>query len=233
MDCSHHFLFYLWSHWCAASSLYCFPFLFVFLSLLFHFLPHMWFCSSSLCTISLPLLHCHPSLTYGFSLWICVCLVLPRVQWGSLLIRMCVFQTTIERWRVCMSAGLWACLCVCRVQQVMQQFLNDPQMRHFTLLVCHSFVLRSDEYTTGGRTAGFGPRTLICLGNCRENWWCFKPGDQRWLMFVCLQLLDLFLQWDWSTYLADYGKPTCKYLRVNPHTALALLDKWVESTTNL
>lgn len=122
---------------------------------------------------------------------------------------------------------------VCRVQQVMQQFLNDPQMRHCTLLVCHSFVLRSDECPTGGRTAGFGPRTLICLGNCGENWWCFKPGDQRWLMFVCLQLLDLFLQWDWSTYLADYGKPTCKYLRVNPHTALALLDKWVESTTDL
>lgn len=42
---------------------------------------------------------------------------------------------------------------------------------------------------------------------------------------LCLQLLDLFLQWDWSTYLADYGKPTCKYLRVNPHTALALLEK--------
>ncbi|CAF87131.1 unnamed protein product [Tetraodon nigroviridis] len=42
------------------------------------------------------------------------------------------------------------------------------------------------------------------------------------LVFVLLQLLDLFLQWDWSTYLADYGKATCKYLRVNPHTALAL-----------
>lgn len=73
----------------------------VFLSLLFHFLPHMWFCSSSLCTPALPLLHCHPSLTYGFPLRVCVCLVLPRVQWGSLLTCMCVLQTTIERWRVC------------------------------------------------------------------------------------------------------------------------------------
>lgn len=49
------------------------------------------------------------------------------------------------------------------------------------------------------------------------------------LFFVSLsvfaQLLDLFTQWDWSTYLADYGKATCKYLRVNPHTALALLEK--------
>lgn len=33
--------------------------------------------------------------------------------------------------------------------------------------------------------------------------------------------------WDWSTYLADYGQPTSKYLRVNPATALALLEKWV------
>ena len=40
-----------------------------------------------------------------------------------------------------------------------------------------------------------------------------------------LQLLDLFIQWDWSTYLADYGQPTCKYLRVNPVTALTLLEK--------
>lgn len=33
--------------------------------------------------------------------------------------------------------------------------------------------------------------------------------------------------WDWSTYLADYGQPTSKYLRVNPSTALALLEKLV------
>ncbi|KAJ6658625.1 hypothetical protein lerEdw1_020013 [Lerista edwardsae] len=38
-------------------------------------------------------------------------------------------------------------------------------------------------------------------------------------------LLDLFLQWDWPTYLADYGQPGCKYLRVNPATALTLLEK--------
>uniref|UniRef100_A0A3Q4BHF5 Exocyst complex subunit EXOC6/Sec15 C-terminal domain-containing protein n=1 Tax=Mola mola TaxID=94237 RepID=A0A3Q4BHF5_MOLML len=52
----------------------------------------------------------------------------------------------------------------------------------------------------------------------------FLPGDTLLLAFSDLrQLLDLFMQWDWSTYLADYGKPTCKYLRVNPHTALALM----------
>uniref|UniRef100_A0A663DJK3 Exocyst complex component n=1 Tax=Aquila chrysaetos chrysaetos TaxID=223781 RepID=A0A663DJK3_AQUCH len=51
-------------------------------------------------------------------------------------------------------------------------------------------------------------------------------GDTLQLAFIDLrQLLDLFIQWDWSTYLADYGQPTCKYLRVNPTTALILLEK--------
>lgn len=44
------------------------------------------------------------------SLWICVCLVLPRVQWGSLLIWMCVLQTEREMPCVCVRAR------VCRVQ---------------------------------------------------------------------------------------------------------------------
>uniref|UniRef100_A0A673JDF1 Exocyst complex component n=1 Tax=Sinocyclocheilus rhinocerous TaxID=307959 RepID=A0A673JDF1_9TELE len=45
-----------------------------------------------------------------------------------------------------------------------------------------------------------------------------------------VDLLDLFTQWDWSTYLADYGRPTCKYLRVNPHTALALIEKMKDTS---
>ncbi|CAD7692953.1 unnamed protein product [Nyctereutes procyonoides] len=43
-------------------------------------------------------------------------------------------------------------------------------------------------------------------------------------------LLDLFIQWDWSTYLADYGQPNCKYLRVNPVTALTLLEKMKDTS---
>lgn len=39
------------------------------------------------------------------------------------------------------------------------------------------------------------------------------------------QLLDLFMVWDWSTYLADYGQAASKYLRVSPSTALTLLEK--------
>uniref|UniRef100_A0A673J342 Exocyst complex component n=1 Tax=Sinocyclocheilus rhinocerous TaxID=307959 RepID=A0A673J342_9TELE len=50
------------------------------------------------------------------------------------------------------------------------------------------------------------------------------PAPSQW------RLLDLFTQWDWSTYLADYGRPTCKYLRVNPHTALALIEKMKDTS---
>lgn len=39
--------------------------------------------------------------------------------------------------------------------------------------------------------------------------------------------------WDWSAYLADYGQPTSKYLRVNPATALSLLEKWVDVATSV
>ena len=43
------------------------------------------------------------------------------------------------------------------------------------------------------------------------------------------QLLDLFVSWDWSTYLADYGQETSKYLRVQPQNALIILDQLKES----
>ncbi|CAL1545201.1 unnamed protein product [Lymnaea stagnalis] len=39
------------------------------------------------------------------------------------------------------------------------------------------------------------------------------------------QLLDLFTNWDWSVYLADFGKQTSRYLRVPRHTAVSLLEK--------
>lgn len=42
-----------------------------------------------------------------------------------------------------------------------------------------------------------------------------------------LQMLDLFIGWDWTTFFADYGKPGSKYLRVNPSNAIILLEKYV------
>jgi len=43
------------------------------------------------------------------------------------------------------------------------------------------------------------------------------------------QLLDLFVAWDWATYFADFGKTEAsRYQRVQPGTALALLEKLKE-----
>ena len=42
------------------------------------------------------------------------------------------------------------------------------------------------------------------------------------------QLLDLFTSSDWSSYLADFGRDgRNKYIRVQPQTAVALLEKYV------
>lgn len=42
------------------------------------------------------------------------------------------------------------------------------------------------------------------------------------------QIMDLFIEFDsWSTYFAEYGKNESRYLRVNPQTALCLLEKLV------
>jgi len=39
------------------------------------------------------------------------------------------------------------------------------------------------------------------------------------------QLLDLFMTWDWPTYFHDYGQENSKYQKVNPTTAIILLEK--------
>jgi len=39
------------------------------------------------------------------------------------------------------------------------------------------------------------------------------------------QLLDLFMTWDWPTYFHDYGQENSKYQKVNPNTAIILLEK--------
>lgn len=43
------------------------------------------------------------------------------------------------------------------------------------------------------------------------------------------QLTDLILLWDWSTYFHEYGKKDAKYNRVQPQTALCILEKMKES----
>jgi len=60
------------------------------------------------------------------------------------------------------------------------------------------------------------------------------PGMEEGVLVMCFldlrQLLDLFVSWDWSSYFADFGKSEAsRYNRVQPGTALAILDKLKEA----
>uniref|UniRef100_A0A665VNZ7 Exocyst complex component n=1 Tax=Echeneis naucrates TaxID=173247 RepID=A0A665VNZ7_ECHNA len=107
-----------------------------------------------------------------------------------------------------------ACMSACKhISTSLMQLLLDPEVRQISMGALHQLntdVQECESFARAGPVAGFQGDTLL-----------LAFSDLR-------QLLELFVQWDWSTYLADYGKPTCKYLRVNPHTALALLEKMKE-----
>ena len=53
----------------------------------------------------------------------------------------------------------------------------------------------------------------------------FEDGDLEMCFAELRQLMNLFLGEDWNIYIADFGKQHSKYLRVNPVTALNLLEK--------
>ncbi|KAI3376158.1 hypothetical protein L3Q82_016691, partial [Scortum barcoo] len=100
-----------------------------------------------------------------------------------------------------------ACMSACKhISTSLMQVLLDPEVRQISMGALHQIHIDVKECETDDGWAG---RT--------------EQGTMN-------ELLDLFTQWDWTTYLADYGKPTCKYLRVNPHTALALLEKMKETS---
>uniref|UniRef100_A0A8D3CIZ1 Exocyst complex component n=1 Tax=Scophthalmus maximus TaxID=52904 RepID=A0A8D3CIZ1_SCOMX len=109
-----------------------------------------------------------------------------------------------------------ACMSACKhISTCLMQLLLDPDVRQISLGALHQLnadVRECEGFARAGPVAGFQGDTLL-----------LAFSDLR-------QLLELFTQWDWSTYLADYGKPTCKYLRVNPHTALVLLEKMRETS---
>ncbi|XP_046908796.2 exocyst complex component Sec15 isoform X2 [Dermatophagoides farinae] len=56
----------------------------------------------------------------------------------------------------------------------------------------------------------------------------FEEGALQSCFAELRQTMDLFIEFDsWSTYFAEYGKNESRYLRVNPQTALILLEKLV------
>ncbi|XP_078080642.1 exocyst complex component 6B isoform X1 [Mustelus asterias] len=109
-----------------------------------------------------------------------------------------------------------ACMSACKhLSTSLLQLLLDTEVKQITMGALKQFNMDIEEcehFARSGPVPGF-------------------QGDTLQLAFIDLrQLLDLFIQWDWSTYLADYGQPNCKYLRVNPTTALTLLDKMKDTS---
>lgn len=108
-----------------------------------------------------------------------------------------------------------ACMSACKhLSTSLLQLLLDAELRQVSMGALQQFstdVKECENFARASPVPGF-------------------QGDTLLLAFWDLtQLLDLFTQWDWSTYLADYGRSSSKYLRVNPHTALTLLEKMKDS----
>ncbi|CAN9508720.1 unnamed protein product [Ophioblennius macclurei] len=109
-----------------------------------------------------------------------------------------------------------ACMSACKhLSTSLMQMLLDSELKQISMGAIQQFnldVIQCELFASSEPVPGF-------------------QGDTLQLAFIDLrQLLDLFMVWDWSTYLADYGQPTSKYLRVNPATALALLEKMKDTT---
>lgn len=90
------------------------------------------------------------------------------------------------------------------------EFLLDNEVKQITMGALQQFnpdLMQCEQFAASEPVPGNNDGTLL-------------------LAFTDLrQLLDLFLNWDWSVYLADYGQPKSKYLRVQPHAAISLLEK--------
>ncbi|XP_051927033.1 exocyst complex component 6 isoform X4 [Hippocampus zosterae] len=104
-----------------------------------------------------------------------------------------------------------ACMSACKhLSTSLMEMLLDTELKQISMGAIQQFnldVIQCELFASSEPVPGF-------------------QGDTLQLAFIDLrQLLDLFMVWDWSTYLADYGQPTSKYLRVNPATALTLLEK--------
>lgn len=104
-----------------------------------------------------------------------------------------------------------ACMSACKhLSTSMMQMLLDTDVKQISMGAIQQFnldVIQCELFASSEPVPGF-------------------QGDTLQLAFIDLrQLLDLFMVWDWSTYLADYGQAASKYLRVNPSTALILLEK--------
>ncbi|TKS90269.1 Exocyst complex component 6 [Collichthys lucidus] len=118
-----------------------------------------------------------------------------------------------------------ACMSACKhLSTSLMQMLLDTELKQISMGAIQQFnldVIQCELFASSEPVPGFQGDTLQLA---------FIDLRQSDTVTQDTQLLDLFMVWDWSTYLADYGQPTSKYLRVNPATALALLEKMKDTS---
>nr|XP_026691498.1 exocyst complex component 6 isoform X3 [Ciona intestinalis] len=104
-----------------------------------------------------------------------------------------------------------ACMSACRhISSSLMELIVDKDIKIVTMAALQQFnldVMQCELFANSEPVPGF------------------RDGALQMSFVELRQLLDLFLSWDWSSYLADYGSGSSKYLRVSPGTALALLEK--------
>ncbi|XP_061171334.1 exocyst complex component 6B-like [Saccostrea echinata] len=104
-----------------------------------------------------------------------------------------------------------SCMSACKhVATSLMEFIMDNNVKHVTMGALQQFnldLIQCEQFAASAPVPGTRDGTLL-----------MAFADLR-------QLLDLFLNWDWSIYLADYGQPTSKYIRVKPSDAISLLEK--------
>ncbi|XP_060073280.1 exocyst complex component 6B-like [Ylistrum balloti] len=104
-----------------------------------------------------------------------------------------------------------ACMSACKhIANNLLEFIRDNELKQMTLGALQQFnldLIQCELFAASEPVPGFTDGTLV-----------MAFADVR-------QLLDLFLNWDWSVYLADYGQSKSKYLRVQPQVAISILEK--------
>ncbi|XP_048745103.1 exocyst complex component 6B isoform X3 [Ostrea edulis] len=104
-----------------------------------------------------------------------------------------------------------SCMSACKhVAVSLLEFIMENNVKQVTMGALQQFnldLIQCEQFAASAPVPGTRDGTLL-----------MAFADLR-------QLLDLFLNWDWSIYLADYGQPTSKYIRVKPSDAISLLEK--------
>ncbi|XP_077991948.1 exocyst complex component 6B-like [Glandiceps talaboti] len=104
-----------------------------------------------------------------------------------------------------------ACMCACKhLAGILMEFLLDPDVKSISMGALQQFnldVIQCEQFANSDPVPGF------------------RDGALQMTFLELRQLLDLFMTWDWSSYLADHGQLSSKYLRVSPQRALTILEK--------